>query len=244
MRLFLFAVLLFLIPISASAQDNISVDLATDHIDITTGFNGARLSLFGVREGTGEVAVVVRGPKRAMTVRERERILGAWMNRRWVTFDDVPVYYAYATSVPENELAAPEVLRANGIGLESLQFQSGSWAGKNQREEFRNALIRNRQTAGLIAPKGGLINPISNNFFRANFDLPPNVHPGNYQVQTYYFRNGEVRNVKTSKLRVAHVGTNANILNFTQDHAFTYGLLCISIAIFAGWFSNRIRRRS
>ncbi len=243
MRLIIFAVLLFFMPLTAAAQDNISVDLATDHIDITTGFNGARLSLFGVREGAGEVAVVVRGPARAMTVRERERILGAWMNRRWVTFDDVPVYYAYATSVPENELASPDVLKANGIGFNSLQFQSGSWAGKDQREDFRAALIRNRQSAGLIAAKGGLINPISNNFFRANFDLPPNVHPGSYKVQTYYFRNGEVRSVKTNKLRVAHVGTNANILEFARDHAFTYGLLCISIAIFAGWFSNRIRRR-
>ncbi len=42
----------------------LTVDLASDHVDITTGFNGTGLELFGVKPEGGDIAVVVSGPKR------------------------------------------------------------------------------------------------------------------------------------------------------------------------------------
>ena len=44
-------------------------DLTSHLIAITTGFTGASVVLFGAIDGPGDVAVVVRGPDREMTVR-------------------------------------------------------------------------------------------------------------------------------------------------------------------------------
>ncbi len=245
MRVFVFALLMFLIAATAqAAQPKITTALATDHIDITAGFTGARLSLFGTKEGEGDVAIVVQGPQRDMTVRRKDKIAGAWMNRSWVTFKQVPVYYSYAASAPLENLANEQILKANHIGLDSLEPVSDSWASEQQFKEFRAALIRNRQKAGLIAKEGQKVNEIGHNFFRVDFDLPANVHPGNYQIRTFYFSGGTVRDVKTSYLRVANVGISAQILDFARGSALSYGLLCVFMAAFAGWFSNRIRRRA
>ena len=100
------AVLSMAFPAMAQKRDNVIVDLASDHVDITTGFNGTTLSLFGVRHDAGEVAVVVRGPSRTMSVRRKESVLGAWMNRTFETYKDVPAYYNYAISAPLKDLAA------------------------------------------------------------------------------------------------------------------------------------------
>ncbi len=247
MRRILFVIVMLMVfPPSSSvwAQDTVTTDLAEDHIDITTGFNGATLSVFGVKNGSGQVAVVVTGPRHQMTVRRKENIFGAWMNRTGLTFENVPVYYSYATSVPEGELAPGPTLRENGIGLASLQPHSSSWFSEGLQGEFRDALVRNKQEQGLYAKEVRPVSAISENFFRANFYLPANVRTGDYEIKTVYFRGKTVRDVKTSHLRVAHVGMAANMLNFERDHAFTYALLCIALALFAGWLSNRIRRRT
>lgn len=238
MRRLLFMAALILCG-QAHAADMVTVDLAENHVDITTGFNGAQVELFGVKRGAGPVAVVLRGPSHDMTVRRKDKTGGAWLNRTWVNFDDVPVYYDYALSMPEEELASPEVLQKAGIGLGSLEFKTGE---TELKAEFREALIRNQQAAGVFRKEPRSITDLGNNFFRVNFYLPSNVHVGTYRVHTYYFRNGKVQDMKTSTLRVAHVGMSARILQFAQDHAVSYGVLCVFLAVFAGWLSNRIRR--
>jgi uncharacterized protein (TIGR02186 family) len=244
MRTLLFiAMMLIATPVYAQ-QDTVTVDLAEDHVDITTGFNGATLSLFGVKNGSGNVAVVVTGPKHDMTVRKKEKFFGAWMNSTGITFDDVPVYYSYATSVPEGELAAEATLKANNIGLASIQPESSSWFGQGLRGEYRDALLRNKQAQGLYPGQPNLTKTLSDNFFRADFYLPAHAGLGVYEIKTIYFRNNTVRDVKTTHLRVAQIGTSAQILDFAENYSFIYALLCIVIALFAGWISNRIRYRT
>ena len=215
--LLLILMVLVAAPVYAQ-QDTVTVDLAEDHVDITTGFNGANLSLFGVKNGGGQVAVIVSGPKHDMTVRKKEKVFGAWMNSTGITFDDVPVYYSYATSVPEGELAPEATLRNNNIGLESVQPTSASWFGQGLQGEYRNALVRNKQAQGLYPVEQNLIKTLSDNFFRADFYLPAHAGLGVYEIKTIYFRNNTVRDVKTKHLRVAQIGTSANIINFAENH--------------------------
>jgi uncharacterized protein (TIGR02186 family) len=242
-RIFL-AMAIFLLlaaPAMAQSRDNVTVDLASDHVDITTGFNGTTLSLFGVRHGTGDVAVVVRGPSRTMSVRRKESILGAWMNRVFETYKDVPAYYNYAVSAPLEKLAPPDILRKNGIGTENLQFNKPNSKDEN-RILFREALLRNKEKQGLFAENPAEIKFISPVFFRADFYIPANTPVGDFEIKAFYFSNGKIKDVKTRQVRVAQVGGAARIHMFARDKSFLYGLSCIFLAVFAGWFSNRVRR--
>ncbi|MCC7305810.1 MAG: TIGR02186 family protein [Alphaproteobacteria bacterium] len=226
----------------AAAKDMIAVDLAQDRVDITAGFNGARLALFGVKPERGEVAVVIQGPRHDMTVRRKESAFGAWINRSWVDFRDVPVFYDYALSASSRRLASRDILLENGIGIDSLRFETRGARDKKEQQEFRDALIRNQQARGLFPVEAKDIEKISGTFFRANFYIPANVHVGTYKVHTFYFADGVLQDSKTSTLRVAHVGSSARIFTFAYRHGFTYSLLCIALALFAGWFSNRVRK--
>src|SRR3546814_6756500 len=62
---------------SAQAEE-LLVDISQHLVAITTGFTGADVLLFGVREGPGEIVVVVRGPHMSTTVRRKDRIAGIW----------------------------------------------------------------------------------------------------------------------------------------------------------------------
>ena len=95
----LFVVLIMLVSFPVYAQENIlTVDLAQDSVDITTGFDGAYLSLFGVKYNGGQVAVVIKGPTSDALVRKKESVGGMWMNRSSLRFRDVPQFYYFALS--------------------------------------------------------------------------------------------------------------------------------------------------
>lgn len=226
-----------------AAPDSLVVNLPQDHIDITAGFNGANLTVYGVRKEQGEIAIVLKGPGRDMTVRRKENVAGAWLNRAAMNFQDVPVYYNYAISAPENQLAAESILQKNGIGLESLKPAASNNLDQNQWQEFRDALIRNKQRQGLYTTAARRVQELGPGFFRTDFYLPANVHVGAYTIETIYFSGGKVRAVQTTPLKVAHVGMNARVLKFARAQALSYGLLCAFLALFAGWISNRIRSR-
>ena len=49
-------------------------DLSSKEIGITADFSGTELLLFGAVEGKGDIAVVVRGPKRREVVRRKGRV--------------------------------------------------------------------------------------------------------------------------------------------------------------------------
>lgn len=242
MRKIILILAIILMPLAAQAQkDRVVTNLASDHVDITTGFNGTTIHLFGVRHNKGDIAVIVRGPMRTMSVRRKESVFGAWMNRKSESFKDVPSYYSYALSAPLEKIAPPEVLKQYGIGPNNLQFNKPD-SKDPDRILFREALLRNKEKQGLFMDKPADILFLSPDFFRADFYIPSNVAIGTYDVQTLNFVNGVLTETKTLNVRVAQTGNSAKINEYAHDHAFIYALLCIALAVFAGWFSNRVRR--
>ncbi len=232
--------MIFALPVMAQDKE-ITVDLASDHVDITTGFNGTRLQLFGVRHDKGDLAVIVRGPIRTMSVRKKESVLGAWINRSFETFKGVPSYYNYALSAPLDKIASPEILKKYGIGTENLQFNKPDSVDE-KRETFRSAMIRNKQNQRLFAREPEEISFINPDFFRADFYIPSNVPVGEYEVQAIYLTKGVVQDIQTKTVRVAQVGVAANLHEFAYKNSLMYGAVCVILALFAGWFSNRVRR--
>lgn len=225
------------------AESPLAIDLAQDHVDITLGFNGADLVLFGTRKREGDIAVVIRGPEVPAVVRRKGQVLGVWMNTRAVTFRNVPAYYDLALSRHEAEIGAPQALRDNRIGLNTLDFRPDTRVDKEIVEAFQEALIRNRQVQGYFPLEPRRINFMSNDFFRADFWVPPNVPTGDYVVQTYLIDEGEILDRRETRLRVAQVGFNAQVYAFARQQGFLYGLAAVVLAVVAGWASYAFLRK-
>ena len=228
----------------AQVIDNpLTIDLARDHVDITLGFNGAQLVLFGTKKREGDVAVVIRGPEVPAVVRRKDQVMGVWMNTRSVTFRNVPVYYDVALSRKEEDIGAAQTLKDNRIGLNTLDFRPDSSADAELVGKFQEALIRNRQVQGYFPLESKRVNFMSAEFFRADFNVPPSVPAGDYVVQTYLIRDGQVEDMRETSLRIAQVGFNARLFAFSRQHSFIYGLVAILIAVAAGWGSYAFLRR-
>ncbi|MCX8230993.1 MAG: TIGR02186 family protein, partial [Alphaproteobacteria bacterium] len=108
------AALLLIIALSAGSASqaiaqSLVVDMSESSISITSSFTGKDIILFGAVDMPSDIVVIVQGPREKMVVRRKGRVSGIWMNRRSVTFPDVPAYYAVASNRPLDEIASQTV---------------------------------------------------------------------------------------------------------------------------------------
>lgn len=230
-------------PQSQQQGPALAIGLADSRVAITTGFNGARLTLFGVKNEPGELAVVVRGPERDMVVRHKDKVMGVWMNRESVRFRGVPSYYDFAVGGSENDLAPADVRRQLGIGLDGLSIAPVGRGEAETAGRFREALIRNKQAQGLFPLSPENITFLSGDFFRASFDMPSAVPMGEYDVQAFLFRDGRLVARRDTTLRVTQVGIGARLFLFAYNQGLAYGLCAVLFALGAGWAAWVFMRR-
>ena len=160
------------------------------------------------------------------------------MNRKAVTFENVPFYYSYAV-VDGVDL---EKLKAANISIDSLSFESK--AKEETQGAFFDGLVRQKQVQKLFPKAPEPIQFIEEGFFRTQFYIPSNVPTGVYTIKSLLLdERGQVRDMHETSLNIAHVGASATIFNFAHDWSFLYGVLCVLFAVSVGWFANAVRRR-
>ena len=231
---------------SAGTAQALVADLSSHLIAITTGFTGTEVVLFGAVDGPGEVAVVVLGPPARVTVRRKEPVAGIWMNRRAMVFEQVPGFYALATSRPLDGLAAEPVLARHGIGLERLTLTpaGGRAYAPADLALFREALVRARLEAGLYSGGDGQVTFLGKRLFRTNIFFPADVVTGAYAVNVFLIRDGDVVSAQTTPLSVGKTGLGAEISEFAQRRPVLYGLAAIFGAFVIGWGAGTVMGRS
>jgi uncharacterized protein (TIGR02186 family) len=219
-------------------------DLSSHLIAITTGFTGTEVLLFGAKEEPGEVVVIVRGPTSAIAVRKKSRVAGIWMNTDRVTFSNVPSFYAVASSAPLADIAPPTVLARHQIGFDQLKLQAPPNVDPERLRDFRAALIRRQQRAGVFAKENGQVSFLGNTLFRTSVYFPANVPVGVYLVEVLLLRDGYVTGAQTTPLIISKVGFGAEIFDFAHQRAALYGLIAILISLVSGWLPHILLRRA
>lgn len=232
-----------LIP-RVEAATLLSVDLSEPVIEITTGFSGTDVLLFGAIEGSGDVVIVISGPLRSEIVRRKVRIAGIWINAESRRFETVPAYYHVASTRQLTEIAPEKLLRKFQIGPERIAFGFAPGQSQEDRKAFHEALIRNKKHQGLYGALFNRIGVSDGRLFRANFTFPANVPTGTYNVDVYLLRKGKIIGTKSRTLAITKVGLEASIFNFAHQEAPLYGIMAIMIALIAGWLAGVIFRKA
>jgi len=228
----------------ARAARPLVADLSSKQIQISTGFTGAHLLLFGSTDGAGDVVVVVRGPKRNEIVRRKERTAGIWINGTSVEFAGVPVYYHVATSRPLQDFANEETLKKYRIGVPRLRMPAQSSAPPSVVREFRDALIRLKRKGKLYGESPGAVTVKDGRLFRTEITFPSTVPTGTYSAEVYLFRRGEPIGTSLTPITVHKVGLEAAIFEFAHRYAAIYGIVAVLIALVAGWAAGAIFRKT
>lgn len=232
-------ILLLLAAAPAHAAEPLIADLTSHLINITAGFSGANVVLFGATDGPGDVVVIVRGPPHDTVVRKKTRVAGIWINTRQEIFAGVPSYYAVYSSRPLDQVASPAMLSRQQIGVASLRFGAiDSRRTPEQLEEFRDALIRDRQRQRLFTDEAGGFNFLSDRLFHVTIAVPTNVPTGSYLVQVFLVRNQAIISGQTTPLIVSQAGVDADVYDFANRQSLLYGMIAAVGAAIAGWLAS------
>ncbi|OJU18843.1 MAG: hypothetical protein BGN84_09610 [Afipia sp. 62-7] len=229
----------------AAAQEIVS-GISQDVIQITSNYTGTDIVVFGAidRIDTPQnrnIVVVVRGPDTPMTVRRRDRIAGVWVNSDAARFTGLPSFYYLASTEPIERVAPPRALARYGIGADYL-LPAGVFS-HHDPQPFRPAALRHLKQQGLYAEMPGTIDFLSETLFRTRVPVPANVTRGQYNVEVYLFRDGEVVSAQSTPLFVDQTGLERRLFNLAHNSPLIYGLACVFMAMLLGWISSVLFRR-
>ena len=231
------------VPRHAAAAELVA-DLSNSLVAITTGFTGTEVLLFGTIDGSGEVVVVVHGPRTDKVVRRKERVAGIWVNRAGMVFRDVPGLYALASTAPIADVVSPGAAARLEIGAENLRVLPPEGAELQQVTEFKSALIRSMENASLFTARPEPIRFLGpRRLFRTDLRVPASAPTGIYTVSVYLFRDGDVVGAEVTPLFVSKIGFEARVFDFAHNYPVAYGVLAILIAGVAGWLASVVFRK-
>lgn len=248
------AVVLSLVAVTADARE-IAIDLSKHRIEITAGFDGAELLLFGHDSSGAEVIVIVRGPPETIAVREKKRTVGIWINQNRMVFERTPSFYYVATTDGlRGDGQLDSILASTGLGPRYLGLtpRDGAESGADDLdaadharvEEFRTALINIRADQQLYSKAPGRIIMRKDRLFRTTVPFPAVTPVGEYTVIVYEIVDGWPVISAETPLIVQKAGFGAFVYNAAHDHPALYGVIAILIALVAGWLGGWAFRKS
>lgn len=236
-----------MVPNLASASDNkMTAEVSTDLVQINTGFDGVNLLLFGTTNGTNNIIIVIKGPLETNIIRKKTRVASIWVNTEKVIIENVPTFYAIASTRPLNQITTQSILKKYGIGANNFLtniLKQANAKTMDISDEYKNALVRLKNKLGLYIDNPIKIKLIEGQLFRANIKFPANVSTGNYTAQIYSFKNGLLLDVINKPILVEKIGIGADVFRLAHSHSALYGIIAILIAVASGWIAAAIFRK-
>jgi uncharacterized protein (TIGR02186 family) len=238
--------------LTAASEPKLVPDVSQREISIQSGFTGAELLLFGAiiyprgvtPEGPVDVAVVIRGPTRPITLREKRKIAGIWVNADSTDFRSAPTYYAIASSRPLDKIVDAKTAAIYELGLNRLQLSpSGEIENKEQRR-FAAGLVDLNRRNGLYRQDNSSVDITDSVLYRARLNIPSSVPVGRYVAETLLIRNGRVIVADDKvEITISKSGFEQFVTLMAQKHGLIYGTIAVLISLMLGWFAGYIFRR-
>lgn len=230
----------------ALAQDAVSLltpmvaDISQDTVEIHSSFTGAQLLLFGARNQSGDLVLVVRGPKSNVVLRRKERIAGMWMHVEQEKYFHLPLFYAIASTRPLELIAPASTLQALGIGSDEVIRQSSG----RSAAIFDDALTHYLSRYGLWQLPFARITFFGETLFKAKLTLPDRLPRGQFTVEAYLFNRGQLVSLQTIPLVTYKTGFDARVYDTAQRDPWLYGIGAILLALAGGWLAHRLFNRA
>ena len=222
----------------------LAIGVANEHIDVTVGFTGSSIEIFGDRrDKNSNIAIVIEGPEKNITLWQKARVMGTWVNRHFVYFENIPSYYHYAISTGQKDEKLSNVMLENGIGHEALFHRINEKRTETPEniETFQQALLRKNKNLGVFFEQPAEITFLNDNFFRVRFDISPSAPTGEYKIHSFLIKDGKVAERRLNMLKVEQVGINAFMYRAAHEHSAIYAMICIAFALFSGWLAGALR---
>ena len=241
----------------------VSAALTQTEVQVTSGFRGARIVVYGAvfdpAARPSDVVVIVRGPEQPLRIARKVRVAGVWINSRPVVFRGAPGFYQTASTRPLDQIAGFGTLRRLGAGLDHLSINAPAEEYIETRYgvrdvvvsrlgadylDWRRAVVRLKTNARLYASDDHGVKFVDQGLFRADVSLPTSAPIGRYTTEVILFQGGEPVSRKVRTLSVEKAGLERSLYVFAHDRPWLYGLASVAVALAAGWAASVVFRRN
>jgi uncharacterized protein (TIGR02186 family) len=225
-------------------------EVSQSRVEVRQGFTGADLLLYGAiidpaRSGGQDydIVVVLKGPARALRVREKERFAGVWMNAGTTDFRSAPSFFAVASSRPVKDIVDDRTAAIFELTTDFIQLSPSGQIEPEEQARFVQGFVDLRRRQGLYqeSPEGVRIS--ENVLYQARITLPSNVTTGSYTAETFAIARGRVLASATARIEVVKVGFEGQVVIAARRWSFWYGLGAIALSLAMGWFAGRLFSR-
>ena len=213
------------------------VQVTPNEIEIGAFFDGASVTVAGeFPAGAGAVMEII-GQTQDEHLMRKGRRGGLWMNVGEITIQGAPSLYLTAATDAKLLAQAPADAPWGYAALgKRIKFAGKVQAGKET--ELFQQFLKLKESEGLYAelakglevsptPGGGVVG-------RVIFPLPGKIRPGTYRVRLAVVAQGQVVEQKDADLIVQQTGFPALLYSLAYEHAASYGILAVVIALVTG----------
>lgn len=246
------ALLLAALPVLIGATQPMLVpDVSQREVEIQYSFTGAELLLFGAivypdgrpPERPADIVVVLKGPDQAITMREKQKIAGIWVNADSARFLSAPSFYAMASSRPIDRIVDERTAAIYEMGVDKLQLSPSSLNESDEIDRFQAGLVDLRRRTGLFVERPGTVEITDGVLYRARLPLSARVIVGDYTAETFLVQDGRVVAAAVRDITIRKSGFERFIAQAAEQWSFLYGLAAIAMAVGLGWAAGAIARR-
>lgn len=233
-------------------DESVQADVSTRNVAVTSSFTGTEIVVFGAidnsRQATAEagiydVVIVIEGVSSTVTARKKDRVGGIWINTDAIAFNNVPSYYAIASTRPLEEVSTEATLIGYEVGFDHVRMEPDTRRTRPSAQalrEFRNAVIRIRKKDGLYVEEPHGVAFIGKSLFRATIALPATVQVGPFETRVYLFKSERLISQYNVRINLEREGLERYLHDFAYNRSFLYGLATVVLALFAGWAASAI----
>jgi uncharacterized protein (TIGR02186 family) len=222
--------------------------ISQDEVQVRQGFTGTELLLYGAildprgQRGGAEydIVVVLKGPTEPITIREKDRIAGVWMNAQSSDFRSAPSFFAVAASRPVEEIVDERTAAIYELGTEFIQLSPTGQIDPEEQARFAAGLVDLRHRLGLYNEDMSGVTINEQVLYQARIQLPSNVITGEYTAETFAISDGRVIASAIAEVEVRKVGFERLVEVFSQRFALLYGLLAVGLSVSMGWIAGRL----
>jgi hypothetical protein len=204
-------------------------------------YGGATVRVEGATGQGNQVIIMVRSANATQAFKQARRFGPIWFNAGKVTVSGVPSLWLVFSSVPVADCLPRAVIDQYALDRPAIQKQMRIDCPPPACTQVADDYLAYKASQGSyrlvsgafrLAPPGppGASSPS----YRLEFELPRCAAPGQYQIRVLECRGGEVVATSEIPLHVAQVGLPARISWLASQHASSYGVLSILLALAAG----------
>ncbi|HEY8567001.1 MAG TPA: TIGR02186 family protein [Beijerinckiaceae bacterium] len=233
--------------------ETLIVSLSSSRLAITSNYTGGLIVAFGAIERDAQtiartsgydVVVTVRGPRQAITVREKEPLGPVWLNREQQKFPEVPAFLGVYSSRPLKEITSDALRARFRLGIDAIVGAPDFTLTRDGADApFRQALVRLRKREGLYLESERGVSFLTGSLFRAGIALPATAPPGGYDVEVSLLIDGLLLTRTQTHFELVKSGFEQRVGDLARDRGLIYGLGTAALALGFGWLATVIFRR-